>query len=656
LKLAVFNSSAVFVLLSVAALHAQTASDGARIFESRCAVCHGGDGKGGEFGPDMMLRAATRSDRDLASLIHAGIPNRGMPAFDFSEREMAALVAHLRKLAPPLTGTLPNGITVMTESGPVQGVVKGQGARDLQLQTADGRVMLLRRTAGDRFRQVTSQTGWPSYDGADSGNRYSSLKQIDRTNVKSLRAEWIFAMDDTTPLETTPLVVQGIMYVTTANQCFALDAGSGREIWHFQRPKTKGLVGNAVNGINRGVAVAGDRVFLATDNAHLMAFNRFNGAVLWEIEMADWHKNYSNTSAPLAIGDMVVSGIAGGDAGVRGFVAAFDQASGKERWRFWTAPRAGEPGAETWKGKTLEHPGAATWFTGTYDAELGLTYWAAGNPGEDHNGDGRAGDNLYSDSVVALDAKTGKLRWHYQFTPHDVWDWDAQEPLTLVDADWQGRPRKLLMQANRNGFFYVLDRATGELLLGKPFVDKLTWAREIGHDGRPVLNPDQLPTDAGVRVCPSLLGAANWWSSAFHPGTGLYYVQSLEACSIYTKRDSEWEAGQTYMGGSTRDAPTDPPHKFLRAIDYRTGARAWELPETGPGTVRGGVLATAGGLVFFCEDNGAFSAVDAASGKPLWSFQANHFWRASPMTYEFDGRQYVAVASGPNILAFALPE
>jgi alcohol dehydrogenase (cytochrome c) len=371
--------------------------------------------------------------------------------------------------------------------------------------------------------------------------------------------------------------------------------------------------------------------------------------------MADWRQNYTNTSAPLTIGDMVVSGIAGGDAGVRGFVAAFDQATGKERWRFWTAPRAGEPGSDSWKGSTVDHPGAATWFTGTYDPELGLTYWAAGNPGSDHNGDGRQGDNLYSDCVVALDAKTGKLAWYYQFTPHDLWDWDAEEPLALVDAEWRGRPRKLLLQANRNGFFYVLDRSTGEFLQGTPFAGKLTWA-EMGKNGRPVVNPGQVPTEAGVRVCPSLLGATNWWSTAFDPASGLYFVQSLEACSIYTKRDSKWEAGKTFMGGATRDAASDPPHKFLRAIDYRTGARVWELPEIGPGTVRGGVLATAGGLVFFCEDNNDFTAADAATGKPLWRFQTNQFWRASPMTYEFDHRQYLAVASGPNILAFALPE
>ena len=237
-----------------------------------------------------------------------------------------------------------------------------------------------------------------------------------------------------------------------------------------------------------------------------------------------------------------------------------------------------------------------------------------------------------------------------------MWDWDAQQPLVLVDAEWEGRPRKLLLDANRNGFFYVLDRTDGKLLRAKPFVNKLTWAREIGADGRPVMNPNQLPTESGVRVCPSLIGAANWWSNAYDPATGFYYVSTLESCAIFSKRAIEWEAGKGFGGGSTRESPDDPPGKFLRAIDVRTGSIAWELPQNGPATTRGGVLATAGGLVFFCADSNEFAAADSATSKLLWRFQANHFWRASPMSYLFDGKQHVAVASGSNILAFALPE
>jgi alcohol dehydrogenase (cytochrome c) len=653
--------TAVFLaLISTAAAAPQDSAPGRALFDTRCASCHGGDGNGGAFGPPIVSRVPARNDSDLAAFLRAGAPERGMPAADLPPADMGQLIGYLRSLRPPRAGARgPVSVKLDTTDGHgIEGVLIGEGIDDLQVRTADGKVHLLRR-AGSRVRPVTSQEDWPHYDGGYSGNRYSSLRQIDRSNVARLAPRWVFPMDDTTPLQATPIVVDGIMYVTTANQCFALDAGSGRQIWHFQRARTRGVIGNASGGINRGAAAAGDRVFMATDNGHLLALNRFTGAVLWEKEMADYRLNYAATAAPLAIGDLVVSGIAGGDQGARGFVVAYEQATGAERWRFWAAPLPGEPGSETWKGAAIEHPGAPTWMTGSYDPDLGLLYWPVGNPGPDMNGDERLGDNLYSCSVVALDIKTGKLRWYFQFTPHDEWDWDAQQPQTLVDAVWEGRPRKLLLEANRNGFFYVLDRTDGKLLLGKPFVKKLNWAREIGADGRPVLNPEQRSTTQGVRTCPSLIGAANWWSTAFDPATGFYYVQALESCAIFTRRDARetrWEAGRGFAGGTSRESPDDRPQKFLRAIDIRTGAIAWDLAQPGPGTTRGGVLATAGGIVFFCADSDAFMAADSATGKPLWHFQANHFWRASPMTYVFDGKQYVAVASGPNILAFALPD
>ncbi len=630
-------------------------ADGRKIFETRCGVCHGADANGGEFAGSIVARVAVLTNAELSTTIRSGLPGRGMPAFSLTDSELAAVLAHLRTLRlPAAKGERTLKITT-TDGKDLEGVVTGEGIDDLQLRTADGRVHLLRRAAG-RFRPVTSQSDWPGYDGQPSGNRYTALRQIDKTNVGRLAPRWIFNMDDTTGLQVTPVVVGGIMYLTSANQCFALDAGSGRQIWHFQRARSKSLVGNASGGINRGVAVVGDRVFMSTDNAHLLAFNRFTGAVLWETEMADSRQNYSATAAPIAAGGLIVAGIAGGDAGARGFIGAYDPATGKERWRFWTTPLPGEPGSETWKGKTIEHPGGATWMNGSFDPELGLLYWPTGNPGSDMNGDQRLGDNLYTCSVVALDVKTGKLRWYYQFTPHDVWDWDAQQPQVLVDAEWEGRPRKLLLEANRNGFFYVLDRTDGKLLRAKPFVNKLTWASEIGSDGRPAVNPNQLGTDKGVRVCPSLIGAANWWSNAYDPATGFFYVSALESCAIFTKRDVEWEAGKGFGGGGTRDSPDDPPKKYLRAIDVRTGRIAWELPQSGPATTRGGVLATAAGLLFFCADSNEFAAADSATGKLLWRFPANHFWRASPMSYVFDGKQYVAVASGSNILAFALPD
>jgi alcohol dehydrogenase (cytochrome c) len=645
-------AAALCVLLPGVAALAPGAADGARSYELACARCHGADGNGGERGPGIVTRLAARDDEGLAALVRDGLPSAGMPPAPLPEPEMRALVAFLRTLRPGRGAPLARTKVTTTDGRTLEGVVLNQTSTDLQVRADDRRIHLLRK-AGERYRSVTSQADWPTYHGQLSGNRYSALDQIDTKTVARLAPRWTYALPDAR-LETTPVVVDGIMYVTSANECHALDAGTGRRLWDYRRPRTKGLVGDASGGINRGVAVAGDRVFMVTDHAHLIALDRLTGALLWDTEMADWRANYGATSAPLALGGLVIAGSSGGDEGVRGFVAAFEQATGKEAWRFWTVPRRGEPGSETWQGKDIDHPCATAWLTGTYDPALDTLYWPTGNPCPDYDGSERMGDNLYSDSILALDPRTGRLRWHYQYTPHDVWDWDAQQPPVLVDLDWEGRPRKVLLHANRNGFFYVLDRTSGALLRARPFVTKLTWARGIGADGRPVLVPDQEPNAEGRTVCPAVEGATNWFSTAFSPVTGLYYVQALEKCTLYTKTGGEWQAGRSYYRGTTKDAPDDVPRKVLRAIDVRTGAIAWEVPQVGPAHSWGGVLATAGGLVFFGEDGGALAAVDAASGAPLWHFQANALWKASPMTYLFDGTQHVAVAAGSSILSFAL--
>ena len=454
-------------------------------------------------------------------------------------------------------------------------------------------------------------------------------------------------------LQLTPVVVDGIMYVTAPNECYALDAGSGRQIWRFQRPRTPGLLADA--GTNRGVSVAGDRLFMLTDHAHIIALNRFTGALLWDAELEDFRKNYFATSAPLVAGTAVISGVSGGEHGANGFVAAHDQETGKELWRFWTVPKRGTPGSETWQGKDIDHGGAPTWFTGSYDPVLDLVYWPVGNPSKEYNGDDRKGDNLYAGSILALDRRTGALKWHYQFTPHDLWDWDATQTSVLIDTTWQGQPRKLMLHASRNGFFYVFDRTDGKLLLWKPFVRNLTWASGIDASGRPIKLPNQEPTPEGTKVCPSQDGATNWFSPSYSPQTGLYYVQTFEKCSIYTKSDGgEWEPGKSYLGGSQRVAPDPRPERILKAIDITTGEIRWELPQVGPGNSWGGTLATASGLVIFGEESGSLMAADAVTGTPLWSFPTNHGWRASPMTYMFDGKQYIAVAAGGNILVFGL--
>ena len=579
-----------------------------------------------------------------------GFPRKEMPAFPNIESEqLGELIAFLRSLKPREAPAVKRKVT--TNAGKVlEGEVLNQSNDDLELQTSDKAIHLLRRT-GETFREVTSETDWPNYNGKLGGNRLTKLVQIDKSNVSRLATRWIFTMPDASYLETTPIVAQGIMYVTSGNICYALDAGNGRTLWHFERPKNKGLQGGV--GINRGAAVAGDGLFMVTDDAHLLRLNRLTGAVEWDTEMADWRENYFATSAPLVVGDLVISGPAGGESGARGFLAAYDQSTGKEVWRFWTVPAPGEPEAETWKGSALKHGGAVAWFTGSYDPELETLYWQSGNPGPDYNGKERLGDNLYSDCVLALDPKTGKLKWHYQFTPHDTHDWDATEPVIVQDAEWQGKPRKLLLTANRNGFFYVLDRINGELLLAKPFVKKMNWAKEIGADGRPVLKTLEKVGD-GTKVCPSQDGATNWYSSSYLLSTGLFYLQALEKCDIYSESPAEWKQGQDYLGGGQRPVPGETPQKVLRAIDPQTGTIAWELPQVGRAESWGGTLATESGLVFFGEDSGRFQAVDAATGKPLWSFDANQFWHASPMAYQFDGREYIAVASGDTVTAFAL--
>jgi alcohol dehydrogenase (cytochrome c) len=634
---------------------AQDAGSGRAVFASRCAACHGTEGGGGELGPSIVSRIPLRGDADLEAMIREGLSGAGMPSFaNLSRAESTNLIAFLRTLRPrPGAGPQRTSV-VLADGSSLSGVLLNQSVGEMQILGDDRRAHLLRETTAGRYRAVTSQSDWTTYNGQVNGNRYSGLTEITADNVARLAPQWVFTLPNVSQVQVTPVVVEGLMYVSAANDLYALDAGSGRQLWNYRRPRTRGLVGVAARGVNRGVAVSGERVFMATDHAHLIALNRANGALLWETQMADWRQNYNGTGAPMVVGDLLLAGIAGGDEGARGFVAAYEQATGKEVWRFWAVPARGEPGSETWKGNAIDHPGAATWMTGSYDAELDTLYWAIGNPGPDMIGDDRQGDNLYSDSVVALDPKTGRRKWHFQFTPHDVHDYDAQQPIVLVDATWKGQRRKLLLQANRNGYFYVLDRITGEFLSGTPYVKNITWASGLTKDGRPIVVPNMEPTREGRRVCPSLEGASNWYSASFSPRTSLFYVQTNDKCGLFTRVDQTWESGKSFMGGTFAAAP-EPAQRVLRAIDIQTGKVAWELPQFGNVDSWGGVLATASDLVFFADDSGAFAAADAKSGKRIWSFETSQVWKASPMTYVFDNRQMLAIASGPNILAFGLP-
>ncbi|MBY0505268.1 MAG: PQQ-binding-like beta-propeller repeat protein [Bryobacteraceae bacterium] len=496
---------------------------------------------------------------------------------------------------------------------------------------------------------------WLTYNGNLSGNRYSPLKEVNTANVRQLSLKWSFTIPlwtqflPDTPyfrenmryfgLETVPIVADGIMYATGPNQVLALDALTGQLIWRYGRPRTEGLVSDPSLGTNRGVAILGDHLFFVTDNAHLLALNRLTGTVVWEVTMPDEPQKYGGTIAPLIVKDMVIAGVAGGDWGIRGFLDAYDAGTGQRRWRHWTVPTAGEPGAETWQGTSYKLGGGATWFTGSYDPASDTLYWATGNPWPNSDDRERGGDNLYTDCVLALDPNTGQRKWHYQFTPHDVRDWDATEPNVLVDTVYRGQPRKLLLHADRNGFFYVFDRLKGELLLAKSFLHRLTWASGIGPDGRPVLSP---PSNLS---CPE--HATNWNGTAYSPVTRLYYVMASEKCRVQL------------LPGSWKTAlpPEDPGKKYLRALDIETGRIVWEVPQTGPvdGKRVAGILGTAGGLLFYGDASGYFIAADERTGKTLWRLPLNATIKTSPMTFTAGGRQYISLAVGANILTFGLP-
>ena len=653
---------------------AKQTSDAQRLFEVRCGICHGSDGRGGERGPDIVTvpRAATRPLEETERIIRDGIPAGGMPASTLSDSEIGALARHLRTLAEGARQprTFARVRLQLRDGRTVEGLVQNESNFDLQLLTAEGTLSLLTRDEVTETielgrgpmpelkpREVADSFGpgdWPTYNGDPGGNRHSALRQITPANVSEMRLKWVFPVGNARNLRATPVVVDGVMYVTAPNELYALDARSGRQIWHYSRPRTPGVIGDAGAGINRGVALRGDRVYMVTDDARLLALHRANGQLLWDVVFADFREHYGATAAPLVVNDLVISGVSGGDEGVRGFVVAFNAMTGKEVWRFWSVPAPGEPGSETWQGKAIRYPCAATWLTGSYDAKNDLLFWTTGNPCPDYNGTERVGDNLWSNSVVALDPKTGSMRWYYQFTPHDLHDWDAVQTVIVADAQFGGSTRSLLLQANRNGFFYVLDRATGKVLLAEPFVAKLNWATGIAPDGRPQLIPGAEPSVKGTVACPSVVGATNWMSPAFNPDAGLYYVMALERCNIFRKSAVWFQPGESFYGGGTQSVPGDVGKKYLRAIDIQTGKIVWEYPQIGPSSSWGGVLSTAAGLVFFGEDSGTFAAVDGRTGKLLWHFPANTTWRASPMAYMAGDQQFVAIVGGGNVYAFGL--
>ncbi|HEX4545670.1 MAG TPA: PQQ-dependent dehydrogenase, methanol/ethanol family [Candidatus Acidoferrum sp.] len=508
-----------------------------------------------------------------------------------------------------------------------------------------------------RPEQLSAQpvgANWLSYNGDYTGRRFSGLDQISKKNVGQLRAQWVFHVPNANHLEGTPVVVDGLMFVTAANDAYALDSQTGRVIWHYSRAVTEGLIDDASQHHNRGVGVWQSRIYLETDNAHLLCLDARSGHLLWDVAYTDGNKNYGATSAPLVVKDKVVVGTSGGDDGVRGFVSAFDAETGKLAWRFWTIPGPGEFGSESWPGDMYRHGGGTTWMPGTFDPELNTLYWGTSNPSPDFDGDPRPGDDLYTDCVLALDPDTGKLKWYFQFTPHDLFDYDAAETPVLVDANFDGPPRKLLVEANRNGFLYVLDRTNGKFLSTVPFVEKLNWAKGIDAQGRP-LRTDLKPTEKGTRICPGFVGATNWYSPSYSPATHLFYFLALEKCDLYFYKAQKFSEGRTYYSTGVKHLPGDEARKILLAYELGAEKPTWRYPQVGSGQSSGGVMSTASGVLFFGDDAQSFEAVDAHSGEPLWHFNTGQNIHASPMTYAVNGKQFVAIAAGSDVFSFGLP-
>jgi alcohol dehydrogenase (cytochrome c) len=525
------------------------------------------------------------------------------------------------------------------------------------------------QVTSDRLLHATNEPqNWLLYSGSYASQRYSLLKQIDPANAKNLELKWVFQAQSLQKFETTPLVVDGIMYLTQSpNDVVAVDAKSGRAFWIYHYA-TSPAARPCCGIVNRGLAILGDTLFMATVDAHLVAIDAKDGHAVWNVKLAEASAGYAATMAPLVVKGKVIVGVAGGEFGVRGFISAFDAETGKQAWKFDTIPDPDEPGHDSWRGADWEHGGGAVWMTGSYDPELNLTYWGTGNPGPDFNAEQRQGDNLYSDSVLALDPDTGKMKWYFQFSPHDPYDYDSVQVPVLANADWQGSPRKLMYWGNRNGFFYVLDRGTGKFLAGKPFV-KVNWASGLDANGRPITTP-QPP---GSPTYPGIQGGTNWYSPSYSPSTGLFYLSTWEDYgTIFEGVKAEYKEGTRFTGGAntspvpgaenpagTRTGPINAyteamAHGGVVAIDPTTGDKKWKFEEHDVNT--SGILTTASDLLFVGGREGYFQALNARTGALLWKQNLGGEIIAGPISFEVDGKQFVTIASGNSLFAFGLRE
>jgi len=519
--------------------------------------------------------------------------------------------------------------------------------------------------AGDTGAPVTEELllgaaqnrgAWLHYHGDYRGFRHSPVRGLTPQNAKRLRPLWALPTGAAGHLAVSPIFFDGILYVTTPrNRLYAVDARSGEVLWRYDHQQPDDL--RVCCGYpNRGVAISGGLVFMATLDAKLLAFDRATGERVWETTLADYQKGLSATAAPLVVGDLVMIGIAGGEYGVRGFFDAYRAATGERVWRHYTVPVAGEPGAETWGNESYKSGGAAAWTTGSYDPDTDTLFWTTGNPSPDWNGDGRPGDNLFSDSVLAVDPKTGKRKWYFQFTPHDVWDYDGNTQLFLIEVSFEGKPVKALAQPNRNGFFYLLDRSTGKFLRATPYVEQLNWAASIDTAGRPQVDPAKMPSETpSERICPGAQGGLNGgWTASYSPQTGLAYVPSLEACQYMAKGMAIWAEGAPYLGGSFEpvDANAAKSYGRLVAYDPATGEVRWAYRDPHP--LMGGTVTTAGGLVVTGNQAGFALGFDAETGEEVWRYRLGAPVRSQPIAFELDGVPHLAIGAGQDPLYAAV--
>lgn len=644
----------------------------------KCSQCHMYAGRGGRLGPDLT---SIRADRRVAELKEAILnPDKSMPRgyatmegtlrsgklirgviksedtfsieiMDEKEKLQCFLKEDFRELKKPHKSLMPVPALNPAQVDNVLAFLKSPAPAGLP--PAEWKPAADLNVTYSRLKNARSEPqNWLTYWGDFQGTHYSWLNSITPANAATLTSKWTFQLGAGTN-ETTPIVVDGLMFVTgPLNNAAALDARTGQAIWKYSR-RLPQVAARCTVMTNRGFAILGDRLFMGTLDTHLVSLDAKTGSVIWDIEVDDYKKGYSITHAPLALDGIILVGVTAGECALEGFLDAYDAATGKKLWRHWSIPREGDPARSTWSGDSAKYGGSPTWMTGTYDQETDTILWPTGNPGPDYDGSTRLGTNLYSCSILALDPKTGNMKWYFQFTQHDTHDWDASETPVLIEGMFRGKMRKMLIHADRNAFYYVLDRETGQFLAGKEFA-RQTWAKGLDDSGHPIVIPGTDSSPEGTYVCPDATGATNFAAPSYDPKTNLFFVAVREACALFTSKTREPRPGVGYTGTGARDDQEIGAPGAIRALDPATGNVKWNFPIQ-EGSNAAGVLATAGGVVFAASRDGYLICLEAASGKMLWRYQTGSGIRSSPMSYAVDGKQYVSITSGSSLITFGLP-